>query len=96
MLHNLRLIVEFIVGVYMPNWFNIKVKHSWVGGPRHVLYQLELLRSQKVLDLVMPTVRRSAWYGMLTLRLCFRLCCAVRKKRGGGGSEQDTGDPGRG
>ena len=25
---NLRMIVEFIVGVYFPNWFNIKVKHS--------------------------------------------------------------------
>ena len=34
----LKLIIEFVIGVYMPNWFNIKVKHSWVEGPRHVLY----------------------------------------------------------
>ena len=47
----------------MPNWFNIKLKNSWVEGSKHVLYQLELLRSQKkVLDLGMLTVRRSAWY----------------------------------
>ena len=83
MLCNLRLIVELIVVVYMPIWFNVIAKHSWVEGPRHVLYQLELLRSQKkVLDLVMTTVR-SAWYGMLILRLCFRPCCAVRKKSSG-------------
>ena len=63
-LQNLKLIVEFIVGVYMPNWFNVKVNHSWVEGPNHVLFQLGLLRSQrkKVLDMVVPTIKRSAWY----------------------------------
>jgi len=46
-LQNLRLIVEYIVGVYFPCWFQIKVKHLWVEGPRHVLFQLHLLRLQK-------------------------------------------------
>ncbi|ESO05304.1 hypothetical protein HELRODRAFT_171671 [Helobdella robusta] len=61
-LRNLKLIVEFIVGVYMPNWFNIKVKHSWIDGPRPVLFQLELFRIQdkEVMQIVMPVVRRSA------------------------------------
>ena len=56
--------MNFVVSVYLPNWFNIKVHSSWVEGPRHVLYQLELLRTQSknVLDIVMPTIRRSAWY----------------------------------
>ena len=64
MLSNLRLIVTFIVGVYVPNWFNIKVKHSWIEGPYHLLYQLELLRQQskKVTDIVMPYVIRNAYY----------------------------------
>ena len=33
-------------------------------GPGHVLYQLKLLRSQKkkVINIVMPTVKRGAWY----------------------------------
>ena len=31
----------------MPNWFNVKVKHKWVEVPNHLLYQLELLRSQR-------------------------------------------------
>ena len=49
----------------MSNWLNIKVKNSWVEGPKHVLYQLQLLRSQKkVLDLGMLTVRRSASCGV--------------------------------
>ena len=30
----LEMIVAFVVSVYFPMWFNIKVKHSWVEGPR--------------------------------------------------------------
>ncbi|ESO08337.1 hypothetical protein HELRODRAFT_169148 [Helobdella robusta] len=52
------------VEVYKPNWVNIKVKHSWIDDPRHVLFQLELLRNQdkEVMQIVMHVVRRSAWY----------------------------------
>ena len=55
----LRLIIEFIIGVYFPNWFNIKVKHSWVDGPQHLFYQLQCIRSQKkkVVEIVMETVQ---------------------------------------
>ena len=59
----------------MSNWFNIKVKNSWVEGPKHVLYQLELLRSQKkVLDLGMLTVSRSAWYAHTEALVQTMLC----------------------
>ena len=80
---NLRLIVEFVVGVYMPNWFNIKVKHSWVEGPRHVMYQLELLRSQqkKIVDIVMPTVNKGAWYAHPESILQTMLCSEVVEER---------------
>lgn len=63
-LSNLKLIVEFIIGVYYPMWFNAKVKHSFIHGPRHVLKQLELVRIQnkKVRAIVSPHVARSAWY----------------------------------
>ena len=104
-LQNLRMIVEFIVGVYMPNWFNIKIKHSWVEGARHVLFQLELLRSQKkkVLDLVMPTIRRSAWYAHPESVIQALLCSEKREERqagvdkileirGGGDEETQVGD----
>jgi hypothetical protein len=46
-LNNLRLIVEFIVGVYYPCWFNIKVKHSWVEGPCHILFHLWLVSCKR-------------------------------------------------
>ena len=79
----LKLIVEFIVCVYIPNWFNIKMKHSWVEGARHVLYQLELLRSQnkKVIGIVMPTVKRGAWYAHPESVLQTMLCSEVEQER---------------
>ena len=34
---NLKLIVEYIVGVYYPTWFNYKVRNHWIEGPRYAL-----------------------------------------------------------
>ena len=67
----------------MPNWFNVKVKHNWVEGPNHLLYQLELLRSQrkKVLTLVMPTISRSAWYAHSEAILQAMLCSEKVEER---------------
>ena len=61
--NNLKLMVEFIVGVYSPLWFEIKVKHGWIEGPHHILKQLELVRFQapRVQKIVMPYIQRSAW-----------------------------------
>ena len=77
----LKQIVEFIIGVYMPNWFSIKVKHSLEEGANHVLFQLELLRlqSKKTLDIVMPTVRRGAWYAHSESVLQAMLCSDVEE-----------------
>ena len=52
------------MGVYLPNWFNIKVNSKRVEGPRHLLFQLQLLRrqQQKVVEAVWPTMATSAWY----------------------------------
>ena len=49
-LKNLESIVEFIIKVYYTMWFNIKVAHKVVDGPRHVLMQMELVKeiSQKM------------------------------------------------
>jgi len=85
-LENLEMIVQFIVGVYMPNWFNIKVKHSWIEGPRHVLFQLELLRSQckKVLEIVMLVVRGSAWYAHSEAVIQTLICSDKEEERKAG------------
>ena len=80
---NLKLIVEFIIGVYYPCWFNVKVQNSWLEGPKHILYQLKCLRSQRkeVLDIVMPTVRRSAWYAHSEALIQTMLCSEDQKER---------------
>lgn len=82
-LKNLQFIVEFIIGVYYPCWFNIKVKHSWIEGPKHILFQMHCLRSQRkeVLDIVMPTVKRSAWYAHSEAILQTLLCSEDHKER---------------
>ena len=60
-LKNIKLIIEFIVGVYMPMWFKIGVEHRFTEGPRHILYRLSHLKHQssEVVEIVMPTVQRS-------------------------------------
>ena len=64
------------MGVYYPMWFEAKVKHNFIEGPRHVLKQLELLRLQpnKVQEIVMPTVISSAWYSHSEAVLQTLLC----------------------
>ncbi|KAK1886299.1 3-deoxy-D-manno-octulosonic acid kinase [Dissostichus eleginoides] len=64
---------------YYPCWFNVKVKHSWIKGPRHIQFQLDCLKSQRkeVLDLV----RRSAWYAHSEAILQTLLCSEDQKER---------------
>ena len=62
MLAKLEKIVTYIVSVYCPMWFSIKVKHSWLEGPRHILTELSLfkLQSKEVQAIITPTLRLSA------------------------------------
>ena len=59
------------------------MKHSWEEGANHVLYKLELLRpqSKKTPDIVMPTVRRGAWYAHSESVLQAMLCSEVEEER---------------
>ena len=80
---NLKNIVEYCVGVYMVNWFNIKMNSHWTEGPRHLLFQLQLLREQceAVRTIVMPAVKRSAWYGFSECVLQAMLCSKDEQER---------------
>ena len=64
LLQRLETIVIYIVSVYGLMWFQIKVKHSWIKGPRHVLTHLTLLKLQspEVQAVLLPYLRTSAWY----------------------------------
>ncbi|KAJ8414214.1 hypothetical protein AAFF_G00050840 [Aldrovandia affinis] len=61
----------------------MKAKHSWIEGPRHILFQLDCLKSQRkeVLDLVMPTVRRYVWHAQSEAILQTLLCSEDQKER---------------
>ena len=39
-LRNLKLICEFIVGIYYKQWFAIKSYHKLIDGSRHMLKQV--------------------------------------------------------
>jgi hypothetical protein len=81
--YNLQLLVEFIVGVYAPLWFEIKVKWKWTEGPNHILKQLKLLCHQrlKVKDIVMPYVLSSSWNAHSENVLQTLLCSLEKTER---------------
>ncbi|KAM5158256.1 uncharacterized protein ACMZJ9_009527, partial [Mantella aurantiaca] len=81
----LQLLVEYI-DVYYPCRFSIKSKFSWVEGPRHILYQLKLLKSQKkaVADIVLPTIQRSSWFAFSEMVLQTLLCSEDQEERKAG------------
>ena len=62
-LHKLRLYAEFITGWYFPVHFYIKKTPSYLNGPDHILYAVQLLKYQRqeVQDMVWPTVVRGAF-----------------------------------
>ena len=64
-LQKLRIYVEFITGWYLPVHFYIKQNPSYLDGPDHLLYAVQLLKYQRpeVLAIVWPTVVRGAFYG---------------------------------
>ena len=83
LLERLRTLVTFIVTVYCPMWFQIKVKHSWLEGPRHVLYELSLyrLQSPQVQEIILPTLLRSAWNSHSESILQTMICSSDRDER---------------
>ena len=82
-LDHLDRIGAFIVGVYYPCWFQIKCKHNWLDGPRHVLRQLQLLRLQHIetQGCVESYVKSSAWYAHSEMVLQTMLCSSDERER---------------
>ena len=83
LLDRLETIVTYIVSVYPVMWFEIKVKHSWLEGPRHVLKELSLFRLQaeEVREAVLPTLKRSAWNSHSESVLQTMLCSEDKEER---------------
>ena len=73
---NLKLIVEYIVGVYYPVWFSYKVKNHWLQGAQICFDQLQLTLKQdkKVVSLVYQYMESSAWWAHPEMLLQTLLC----------------------
>ena len=83
LLNRLKMIVEHIVGVYIPNWFCIKVNSCWVEGAINLLKHMQILKNQtqEVIDIVLPTFKRSAWYAHPESVLQSMLCSQIEDER---------------
>ena len=77
------LIVKYVAQVYFQVWFDIKVKHSIVNGPHHILTLLRLVRqqSQEVRDTVTPYIQSGAWFAHPEAILVSLLASPVFKDR---------------
>ena len=83
-LENLKQIVYQIMKVYIPNWFNTKIKHNWIQGPHHVLFQLQTFRNIKLET--QNTLKEHVQRSTVTLKTFFSTSCApTRRRRGGEG-----------
>ena len=71
------------MGVYIPTWFNIKIKHHWTEGPKNLLFQLKLLRMQRkeIVNITWKYVQRSAWNGHSETILQSMLCSNDEEER---------------
>ena len=60
----LKTVVEYIMKVYAPVWFQIKVSSSSENGAHHVFNTIDLTRklNNDVKDIVFPVTQRNAFY----------------------------------
>ena len=63
-LTTLEVLAKYCIEMYFKMYFDIKIQHRLLDGPRHILTQLRILRSQpkEVRDAVTFYVRTGAWY----------------------------------
>ena len=64
-LQKLKIYIEFITGWYYPVHFYIKMNPSYLRGPDHLLYAVNLLKHQRpeIQEMVWTTVVRGGYYG---------------------------------
>lgn len=62
---NLKILTKYIVLVYGPVWFNIKIHHSCLHGAKHLFDIICLIRNccAKTQDIVKPVIQRNAFFG---------------------------------
>ena len=79
----LKVLTEFFVKVYFVLYFEFKVKHTIVDGPRHIVTSLRVLRSQpqEVINIVSPYIQSGAWFSHPENILLSLLASSDKKER---------------
>ena len=82
-LRKFELILKFVSQVYLPVWFEVKVKNKIVYGPHHILTILRLLRQQcpEVNEIVTPHVKSGAWFAHTEPLLLSLLASSDKEER---------------
>ncbi len=62
---NLKHLVTYIVKVYGPLWFTIRMHPSCKDGARHLFRTIQLSRylSKELLDIIDPVIQRNGYFG---------------------------------
>ena len=63
--NNLKIIVNYIMNIYIPFWFAVKLKSSIKEGARHFHKFIKLTRylDKKYLKVIDPVISRNAYFG---------------------------------
>ena len=61
---NLKLLVNYIMNIYIPFWFLVKKHHSINDGARHMFTFIKLTRylDKKYLDIIDPVISRNCYF----------------------------------
>ena len=83
LLIRLERLVTYVVSCYLPLWFLMKARSSWLDAPRHILTALRCVRMQEqvVQDAVAPYVRSGAWFSHSEAILQTMLCSSSCQER---------------
>ena len=62
--NNLKLLVNYVMNVYVPFWFKVKKYHSIKDGARHIFSFIQLTRylDKKYLKIIDPVISRNCYF----------------------------------
>lgn len=63
-LKNLDILATFVIKVYAPTWFDIKIKSSCLDGPKHLLKMVKRSRylPENILKIIDPVIQRNSFF----------------------------------
>ena len=76
--HGLKKIVQYIVQVYAPSWFQIKANSMFTSGPANLFKHMQLIKTQSIeaQSVVKQVVQRNGYFADPGVLLCSMLASA--------------------